>query len=284
MSKAFRSGGVAATAVVVLGVVGGGASTASAQVPPTQDLVVWLRGDAGVETDGSGNVTAWRDQALAGTGAGAQDALPTEGSPSLVASGAGGDPTIRFDGSGEHFTMNNAAGGTGSNLSSLFPTAATIFIVATPNDTQYNLYATRPNDSYFRFGGDNNGYLGVFRTNRIEQYPPNSEGTGNPTTGDHVWQITANTTNYQAFIDTVARTPRDNTGQYNGGEEHKIGVGTVVGPYTGDISEILIYNSDTVNAGEVYSYLNAKYGVVPEPASLGLLGLGGGLLALRRRR
>ena len=260
------------------------AGDAAAQTPPTQDLVVWLRADAGVEADGSGNVTAWRDQALAGTGAGAQDALTNMGTPTLVASAAGGDPAIRFNGDNgaDVFNMNNAAGGTGANLSSLFPTAARMFIVATPNDNQYSLYSTRQNDSYFRFS-DTNGYLGVFRTSRIEQYPSGAEGGGNPTAGDHVWEIVSNASTYQAFIDMVGRTPQ--AAQFNGGEDHRIGTGNLanVGPYTGDISEILIYNNDSVDRQAVYSYLNQKYGVVPEPGALALVG-GVGLLALRGRR
>src|SRR5688500_9441956 len=215
MFKSLRARAAVALGLGVAGVGGFSGVGAAQSAPPSQDLVVWLRADAGVETDGSGNVTAWRDQATLGTGAGSQDALPSGGSPDLVAGGAGGDPAIRFDGSGEHFLMNNAAGGTGANLGSLFPSAARIFIVATPNDNQYNLYRTRENDSYFRFS-DANGYLAVFRTTRIEQYPGSGDGTGNPTSGDHVWEIASDASTYQAFIDTVARTPQ--AGQFNGGE------------------------------------------------------------------
>jgi hypothetical protein len=296
MSHALR-GRAAAVGFGLLGFAGiaGWAEVASAQLaPPSQDLVVWLRADAGVETDAGSGVAAWRDQATAGSGAGRQNALGTLAGqrPTLVNSALAGRPAVRFvEGDSDQLLMDDNTGvadpsgddaATDVDLSNLFTSAARVFIVASPNDNQYSLYRTRENDSYFRFG-DSNGYLGVFRTSRIEQYPSGGEGGGNPTSGDHVWEIVSDASTYQAFIDTVARTPQG--AQFNGGEGHAIGIGNFVGPYNGDISEILIYNSGSdVNRAAVYSYLNAKYGVVPEPAALSLLALGGLVVMGRRRR
>ena len=49
------------------------------------------------------------------------------------------------------------------NLGAQFPSAATLFVVADIADTYYNLYTTRANDSWWRYGGTALGYNGAFR-------------------------------------------------------------------------------------------------------------------------
>jgi Concanavalin A-like lectin/glucanases superfamily len=69
--------------------------TNNSQVPINAELMAWLKADAGVITDGSGNVTQWNDQSGQGNNASvAADGLP----PFLTAGIINGNPAVHFDG------------------------------------------------------------------------------------------------------------------------------------------------------------------------------------------
>jgi hypothetical protein len=56
--------------------------------------------------------------------------------------------------------------------------------------------------------------------------------------------------------------------------------------FEGYLAEVLVYDR-AIDAGEslaLKTYLADKYGIAPEPASLGLLALGAGAMLSRRRR
>ena len=76
-------------------------------------LAVWLKADAGVQTNGSGAVTNWLDQS--GNGRNAWQTNASE-RPQWVNGGVGGKPVIRMDGTDDGLNMGS--------LSAAFPTAA----------------------------------------------------------------------------------------------------------------------------------------------------------------
>jgi hypothetical protein len=57
------------------------------------NLVLWLKADAGVTTDGSGNVTDWADQSANGNNASAPSAANT---PTFIANAVNGRPALHF--------------------------------------------------------------------------------------------------------------------------------------------------------------------------------------------
>jgi hypothetical protein len=69
---------------------------------PTTGLALWVRGDAGVTTDTSGNVSLWADQSSQHN-----DLSQTTASlrPQWVESGINGLPLLRFDGSGDFLSF-----------------------------------------------------------------------------------------------------------------------------------------------------------------------------------
>jgi len=131
------------------------AKQAQAQLPLQPQL--WLRADAGVMT------SSWEDQS--GNNRHASVASGA-GMPTLVASALNGHPVMRFDGN-DGLSLGN--------ISAAFPSAAALFIVATINDDQYNLFTTSAGadshssgDTWWRFAysGTPSAYMAVFRNGR----------------------------------------------------------------------------------------------------------------------
>ncbi|MEQ1747966.1 MAG: RHS repeat-associated core domain-containing protein [Prosthecobacter sp.] len=77
-----------------------GAQVAPVAAPPKQsNLQVWLRADTGVFTDGSNNVTEWRNWGYANNNSAVAPVAAAR--PVLVANTLNGRPVIRFDGSND---------------------------------------------------------------------------------------------------------------------------------------------------------------------------------------
>lgn len=72
--------------------------------PPTTDLRLWLRADAGVQTATDGTLTVWSDQS-----GNANDAAPGVTSPTLVANALNGKPAVRFNGSDNYLDVASSA-------------------------------------------------------------------------------------------------------------------------------------------------------------------------------
>lgn len=153
---------------------------------------------------------------------------------------------IRFDGSDDILSAGD--------LSALFPTAATLFVVATPTDTQYNLYQTSvAADGWWDLDGA--AYFATFRAGRVVNNP----AVGMPGTGTHRWTITsiAGANGYKVRLDAVEIL--NVAGDFAGGAEHQLG--RTSNPFLGDIAEVIAY--DTVLSGAnitvVEGYLATKY-------------------------
>ncbi|MEZ4221922.1 MAG: hypothetical protein R3B13_13400 [Polyangiaceae bacterium] len=78
----------------------GGSGTGGSPSIPTQSLVLWLRGDSGVQTESGGVVNSWQDQSGSGNHAvqATAAAKPTLGS-------LNGLPAIDFDGVDDHLVL-----------------------------------------------------------------------------------------------------------------------------------------------------------------------------------
>ena len=303
MTKRVLCGAVIAAVVLAC------AATSQAS-PVTSGLVLWL--DAN-DLDGDGSAEGTGESGLTGSAVNTWDdkstndndvtqATATNQPAYDTAGGLNGKPLVRFDGTDDHLFRTDALGITGNP-------AITVFIVAT-NVTDGGTQDIRfvqlggdgsvdpsgktiafSNDSSWRF---NNG-------NRVFANDPMDDGS--PHIG--VWRVAAgldyDVAGREFFLDS--NTPATRTdGAMNGSldapnEATSVGgkwvknYGSLASPtefLPGDIAEILIYNrklNDT-EMTQVGLYLGDKWGVnyVPEPATLGLLVLGGGVLLVRRRR
>ncbi len=227
-------------------------------------LAVWFEADAGVLIDGSGFVTNWLDQ----SGNGRNATQTTTGlKPTCVASALNGKPVIRFDGVNDKLVT--------ANLSSAFPAAATLFVVATiSNDTQYDIYYTgSASDSYWRHSGGG-AYMEPFHGPRIEGI------FTMPTSGTIMFTVKSSSGSWAMRTNGASAGGVVSSGSYSSGGIHTIADGSSGGPLQGDIAEVLIY-SRILNSSEesaVGVYLAGKYGlntvyVQPGSATGGVVGV-----------
>jgi hypothetical protein len=145
--------------------------------------------------------------------------------PSII-TGLDNRPTLRFSGaSNQELSVNPFLSGT---------SGATLYIVFTPNDDQYNLIKTGNMDDYWRFSGNAAGYFGTFRNARYEAYPLNM-----PTSGSHLISIHASGSNYEVFQNNVSKGSRTDSA-YTPGDRFRIASDDK--RYTGDISLLLVYS------------------------------------------
>ena len=144
-------------------------------LPPPSQLagnVLWLDSEfSSFVQDGSG-VRQWRD--VLGRGGAIQN--DTAKQPLLVPSVLFGKPGVVFDGSNDFLDFGNISG--------LFPTGATVVIVATigePNargDSDYNLLGTLNNTGNRWRGGAGSGSLGLFTSTLQSGFPSVMPGNG----------------------------------------------------------------------------------------------------------
>ena len=284
--------GLVGILVVVLAM---GAAAAHA-TPVTNGLTVWLKADAitGMSNgDLFGSGDTWVDSSVNG-----YDASWATGAPGYYTAGPNGKPYVSFAGGGG-LEYTNAIGLSGN-------ADYTIFIVAsrtgnfgsnTQRGFQFgdiddgtsnasiacDLTTEASGGSGFRFNG---GYR-VFN----ESFQENTYHIG-------AWQMptagTYGTAEY--WRDGTAGTQKEvgNPGSSSNlsDDGYTVGRGAVGGGYqyvNADIAEIILYDRvlTATDMNEVGYYLEVKYGLdtlyTPEPATIGLLGIGS-LLALLRRR
>lgn len=215
-------------------------------LPVTTDVNLWL--DASQLTgliDGD-PVATWPD--MSGMG---NYAAKTSGSPTYKTGVLNGKPVVRFvRANGDAFTT--------PDLSSQFPSAATVFIVATINTGLqfYTLVYTNANaDEWWRYDGNGNSYPAVFRSPRVEGY------CAMPDSGSHIFAISSSSSSWQMWIDGAAQG--DAGGSYNAGGVHVIGSGSNGGTLDGDIAEIIEFSRalNPTEMTQMNAYLTTKYGL-----------------------
>ena len=231
---------------------------AQAQTGLTPGL--WLRADTGVETSG-GKVTTWKDQS--GNSRNATQATGAD-SPTQVTSALNGQSVIRFDGN-DGLTLGN--------ISAAFPSAASLFIVATINDGSYNLFTTVTGadahgggDTWWRLpiGGTTAAYMAVFRNGRTYEVLAGKV----PSSGSHLFAVESSSSKWEMLIDGSGGGP-NNSGSHRAGDEYRIGMpdtsnGVDQGKWlTGDIAEIIIFKTALTETerNQVGSYLSKRYGL-----------------------
>jgi hypothetical protein len=219
-----------------------GASPATAAPPVTADLKLHLDASQLTGLSDGATVTTWTDMS------GQNNHATATGTPIYKPGVLNGQPVIRF---------NGASGFTTADLSSQFPSAATVFIATTINtDNAYTLVKANPGvDEWWRYDGNGNSYPGVFRGNRLEAYCPM------PNSGSHLFAISSSASAWEMAINGDSKGVAG--GNYNAGGALVIGNGSSGGGLNGDIAEVLIY-SRVLSAEETNAvgyFLEAKYGI-----------------------
>ena len=220
-------------------------------LPVTAGVKVWLDASQLTGLTDGNPVAIWTD--MSGWD---NNATKSVGSPTYKTSVLNGKPVIRF------VKTNNDAFTT-ADLSSQFPSAATVFIVTTinPGATAYSLFcsiAGNPADEWFRYvNGDS--YPATFRSSRVGAY------CVMPDSGSHIFAISSSSSSWQMWI--------DGTGQgavgaaYSAGGVHVVGSGSNGGTLNGDIAEVIEFNR-ALNPTEIAAmnaYLTTKYFAASSP-------------------
>ena len=232
-----------AAAVAMMLVVGPALAFNANTVP---NLTVWLKADAGVLTNSSGVVTTWLDQSGNGhNGANSLASSPTNPKYTNSAAQLGSQPALVFTHDGTGITLGN--------LGSSFPSAATLFVVASINDAGYNIFITKDSQTWWRYSGNGYAYPGAFRAGRIETYAIE------PSTGAYIFQVESSASNWRMLTNGVSQG--NYAASYSGGDNYRIGYGPDAGGFSGQIAEVLVYSRilSSNEQNQVGSYLAWKY-------------------------
>lgn len=152
-----------------------------------------------------------------------------------------------------------------AGAAALFPSAATLLVVAAVStDTFYSVYetsgATEAN-GVWRFT-DGAGYLGVFRSPRVETYPAAGQTYSVPSTGAHCFVIRSDATRYRWTLDGV-HAPQQ-AGAYSAGTTHTIGyiAGAADRYFNGDLARVYAWPSylSDADVAQAVAFCRQTYG------------------------
>lgn len=201
-------------------------------------LRVWLKADAIVGLNDDDPVATWADSSTY-----EHDATQaTEAKKPIYKTGIlDGKAVLRF--THQHPNGSNLTLG---DLSSDFPSAATLFVLVTmgtnPSDA-YAIFDTATGRgggiTYWDLGGD--GYLGTFRTARIDGYPAGMPASNS---GTKLFGLVSSATTYAFYINSTVKT--GGTASYDscsGEANYKIGSDELE-PFGGDIAEVILFNAE----------------------------------------
>ncbi|HTG45669.1 MAG TPA: LamG-like jellyroll fold domain-containing protein, partial [Verrucomicrobiae bacterium] len=255
-ARGFKSGLTDSAVATVLFTIGPPPSAA----PPTNDLALWLRADAGVIANGSA-VSQWQDQS--GRGVHANQSMAAN-QPTLVANAINGKPILQFDGVNDflsfNLALNNLSGATFCLVSantadrtggSTEAENAALFW----NETQAwgaTYLSPFQNRVQFRFGTTQMGNLPTY-------IRPDSLGSSYSRT----IAIKNGTTDTLYVNGSLARQETGKQASLTGGQS----IGNVGRGYNnnsffpGQIAEVLVYSRALTDAErqDLESYLGAKY-------------------------
>lgn len=231
----------------------------------TENLQLWLKADAGVTDDGSGNVLSWADQSSSPDAA-SQIAGAPDGpnAPKLIANALNGKPVLRFDGKDDYLSLPDTAS------LSITEDLTTFFVVKFDDFSNYRAVWAKtinhlpgPTDFYtlpgsgipqvYRGDGTDTG-LAAFPSSvalTAGSYLTVGFGMEGPTCSHFLGgQVTSNGTLNVAEADS----------------DSPLLIGTRGDLFTkmkGDIAEILIYDRALTAAerASVAAYLGQKYGI-----------------------
>ena len=240
----------------------------------TTNLQLWLKADAGVTDDGSGNVLSWADQSASPDAASQIAAAPdVPNTPKRILNALNGKPVLRFDGADDYLSIPDTAS------LSITGDITTFFVVkfddfatfrAVWAKTQGNLPA--PTDFYTQPGsgfpqvyrGDGTGgQLAPFQSN-VALTAGTYQTVGFAMEGTTCSHFIGGSVTSTGTIDVV-----------EGDTDAALLIGTRGDLFTkmkGDIAEILIYDRALTPAerASVASYLGLKYGIANELPTVSL--------------
>jgi len=236
---------------------------------PVSGLAAWYRADAGVTTDGSGNVSLWSDQSVNHNDA----SQATSGTrPALVSSSLNGNPVLRFTSAGKWLSAadNPSLRNSATSIVAVYrPSTLSVYqsLISKP---YYSGSWTSPYASYIMgITPTNYPYLSTASTgatlNSINPTTTVSTGTayllmGIYGNGNEQFYING------ASLGTSAVT--NNPLDYSGAPSNDLAIGTrsstsTGAPCLGDLAEILIYDHalSAAEQAQVGVYLSNKYGL-----------------------
>jgi len=308
--------------VIAFGVCGVSVLQA-ATVPVTDNLVLWLDADSaningGGVSDGA-EVTAWADSTSTGSGTGdnaSQDATQdgSQPTPNWIQNGiaiGGGQykPVVRFNegtNQGNQANWDKLKSLTGLGITGTAP-AYTAFIVArleTAGGIQRAIQFGHVvgTDGPGKSVGFDVSTAGYRFNNGNRLYTDTNEKFDAGTVRIGTWRAADGATYNQGeyYRDGNLGVQNSSAGPTNKvspqDEGYTVGAGwskdanVYIDRFDGDIAEFLLYSDELTDTEfqQVGVYLEQKYGLdtafIPEPATVGLLVLGGGVLLVRRKR
>lgn len=216
-------------------------SSASAVLPVTDGLQLWLDADALTGLNDADPVATWNDESGKGSHATQSDA---EHQPAYYSSGLSGKPVVRFDGNDDITT------------SSSFDTPYTVFTVSQMEGTQSHRLIT---------SGSVNWLLGYYGGNRDRMYAEGWVHQSGPSAGidPHLYSATG-TGSLTSFYHNGIQLASNSEGT-SGIGRLRLGAWdatTEKQASKGDVAEVLIYDRvlDTAERRGVGAYLSFKYG------------------------
>jgi hypothetical protein len=225
-------------------------------------LALWLKADAGVSADGSGNVSAWSDQS-----GNANDAFAPAQGPLLVANGFNGKPVLRYDGTNAYLAANHSASlAIVADLAICAVMQFTDYSDANGNEICGKTGGTKNNipAPYDFYAGPGTGRLRFYRGNGTTYQ--NVTSTAAPTPGaPHVLLANMAGTAATQFLDGAANGSNQITVAITdaGGP---LGVGTRMDlalKTKGDMAELMICDQSLSDGdgAALQGYLGTKYGI-----------------------
>lgn len=228
---------------------------------------LWLDSEfSQITLDGSGLVEGWK-----GVGNGPIAAQTSAANrPSYVTNTLNGKPAIRFDGSNDGLNLGN--------LSHLFPTAATVIIVARVQDATYNLFSTA-NASTARWNdGSGNSNLFAFTSTIQNSFIASTASSGADFNGTFVYTLRVSTAFGLELRKNGVQVGYKATGfTYSSGSAYVLGstVDGTTAPLNGDIHAVAMFNrvlSDK-EARTMEEYFAWRYDGVYDPDRVQVLQL-----------
>ncbi|MEM1059739.1 MAG: chitobiase/beta-hexosaminidase C-terminal domain-containing protein, partial [Verrucomicrobiota bacterium] len=251
-AKAFLSNGLQSEVAEATYVIDAGTTEV-----PSSGLQLWLRADAGVIKDGSGQVEAWRD--LSGNG---QDFTQTTAAskPAWRETGLGSQAALEFDGSAD--SLVNGSLGLGTEV--------TVIAVAS-TDTLSGTQRRIINNEKNLYLGSRNGAFASFYGNQSSWGITESHGSeAGLVVGQAHLLSSVNDGEDTAYLDGIEVGRRSNPmGAFADGMRVGRNHGGANQYWDGMISEVLVYDRALSEAEllQVETYMALRYGIaiVPPP-------------------
>jgi hypothetical protein len=243
---------------------------ATSPAVPAAGLTLWLKADAGVTTDGSGNVSQWADQSVFGNNAVQGDSSYR---PTPTSSAINGQPALTFDGASTFLTIPDNA--------SLRPSTMTLLVVAKrTGDSDYGNDGQIVSKSYYGGGSWASPYAAftllcdsTLNASAGCAVAGDSDGpagfqTANNTT--YLYSFDYDGANQKFWVNGGNLATHSGAGSVDYGDSSTkdlaIGVGSATWlhqHFNGQIAEILMYNRALTDAerNQAEVYLANKYGL-----------------------